>query len=61
VALSKAAIGENKGALEYLDKAVDHGWLHIDFLQSRKEFEKMHGTPAWNNILQKIQKKLKKH
>jgi RimJ/RimL family protein N-acetyltransferase len=61
VALSKAAIGENKGALEYLDKAVDHGWLHIDFLQTRKEFEKMHGTPAWNNILQKIQKKLKKH
>lgn len=61
VALSKAAIGENKGALEYLEKAVDNGWLHIDFLQSRKEFKKMHGTPAWNNILAKIQKKLKKH
>jgi len=61
VALSKAAIGENKGALDYLEKAVDNEWLHIDFLQSRKEFEKMHGTPAWNNILAKIQKKLKKH
>jgi RimJ/RimL family protein N-acetyltransferase len=59
VALSKAAIGDNKGALEYLDKAVDNGWLHIDFLQSRKEFQKMHGTPAWNNILTKIQNKLK--
>lgn len=61
VALSKAAIGENKGALEYLDKAVDNGWLHLDFLRSRKEFQKMHGTPAWNNILTKIQKELKKH
>jgi RimJ/RimL family protein N-acetyltransferase len=61
VALAKAAIGENKDALEYLDKAVDNGWLHLDFLQSRKEFQNMRGTPAWNNILQKIQKKLKKH
>ena len=60
MALAKAAIGENIGALEYLEKAVDNGWLHIDFLTSRKEFEKMHGTPAWNNILTKIQKKNEK-
>jgi RimJ/RimL family protein N-acetyltransferase len=61
VALSKAAIGENKGALEYLENAVDNGWLHIDSLKSRKEFEKMHGTPAWNSILRKINGKLRKH
>jgi GNAT superfamily N-acetyltransferase len=61
VALAKAAIGENKGALEYLEKAIDNGWLHTDFLKSRKEFESIHGTPAWNSILRKIQKKLKKH
>jgi RimJ/RimL family protein N-acetyltransferase len=60
VALSKAAIGENKGSLEYLEKAVDHGWLHLDFLKSRTEFQSMHKTPAWNKILQKIQKKLEK-
>jgi RimJ/RimL family protein N-acetyltransferase len=61
VALAKAAIGENKGALEYLEKAVDNGWLHIDFLKSRKEFEKMHGTPVWNNILREIERKLRNH
>jgi RimJ/RimL family protein N-acetyltransferase len=58
VALAKAAIGESKGALEYLEKAVDNGWLHMDFLMSRKEFESMHRTSAWNSILKKIRKKL---
>lgn len=61
VALSKAAIGENRGSIEYLEKAVDNGWLYIDFLKSRKEFDSLHGTPAWNNILRKIQKKLNAH
>ena len=58
VALSKAAIGEDKGALEYLEKAVDNGWLHMDFLMCCKEFESVYGTSAWNSILEKIQKKL---
>jgi len=60
VALAKAAIGENKDALEYLEKAVDKGWLHLDFLKTRKEFRSMHETPAWNNILKRIQRKLKR-
>jgi len=58
VALAKAAIGEDTGALKYLEKAVDNGWLHINFLMSRREFESMHGTSAWNSILQKIREKL---
>ena len=60
VALAEVAIGENEGALEYLDKAVDAGWLHIDFLKGCKEFESMHETPAWNKILRKIQKETEK-
>jgi len=28
---------------------------------SGEEFESMHGTPAWNRIMEKIQKKLNKH
>jgi hypothetical protein len=28
------------------------------FLMSCKEFEGVHGTSAWNNILKKIRKKL---
>ncbi len=58
VAYAKAAIGEHDGALRYLEKAVDNGWLHIDFLKSCKEFENMHRTPVWNHILEKIQKRL---
>ena len=59
VACAKAAIGEDNGALEYLEKAVDNGWLHLDFLTSCKEFESLHGTPAWSSILKKIREKLK--
>lgn len=58
VAYAKAAIGEDTGALKYLEKAVDNGWLYIDFLMTCKEFETIHGTSAWNRILKKIRKKL---
>ena len=61
VAYAKAAIGEDNDALKYLEKAVDNGWLYIDFLMSCKEFENMHGTSAWNRILEKIRKKLNDH
>ena len=59
MASAKAFIGENDGALEYLEKARDNGWLYKDFLESRKEFESMHGTPRWNHIMKKIQQKTK--
>jgi RimJ/RimL family protein N-acetyltransferase len=58
VAYAKAAIGEDNGALKYLEKAVHNGWLHMDLLMSCKEFESMHGTSAWNSILKKIRRKL---
>ncbi len=58
VAYAKAAIGEDDGALKYLEKAVDNGWLYMDFLMSCKEFESMHGTSSWDSILNKIRKKL---
>lgn len=58
VAYANASIGENNEALKYLEKAIDNGWLHIDFLKNCKIFGSMHGTPAWNHILEKIQKKL---
>ena len=58
VAYAKAAIGEDNGALKYLEKAVDNGWLYMDFLMSCREFESMHGTSVWNSILKKIWKKL---
>ncbi len=60
VASAKAFIGDNNGAMEYLKRAIDNGWLHIDFLKGREEFKSMHGTPKWNRILEKIQEKTKK-
>jgi RimJ/RimL family protein N-acetyltransferase len=61
VALAKASIGESDDVLKYLEKAVDNGWLHIDFLKGRKEFESLHGKSKWSYILEKIQKKLGDH
>ena len=58
VALAKASIGESDDALKHLEKAVDSGWLYIDFLRNREEFRGMHGTLEWNRILGKIRKKL---
>jgi RimJ/RimL family protein N-acetyltransferase len=60
VASAKAFVGDNNGAMEYLEKAIDNGWLYIDFLKDRKEFESVHGTPKWNRILKKIQEKTEK-
>lgn len=56
-AYAKAAIGEDDDALSYLASAVDHGWLHMDFLMSCQEFARMHGTAAWKRILKKMRKK----
>jgi RimJ/RimL family protein N-acetyltransferase len=58
VALAKASTGDGDDALEYLKKAVDNGWLYIDYLNGCREFESFHGTPAWNRILERIRKKL---
>ena len=58
VAYAKAAIGEDDEALEYLERAVDNDWLYMDFLMRCREFERMHGTSAWNRILKKLRKKL---
>ena len=61
VAYAKASIGENNSALKYLEKAVDNGWLYIDYLKNCAPFERMHGTPTWSSILEKIQRKLNEH
>ena len=61
VAYAHAALGEAAAALDYLERAVAHGWSSMDFLLGCKEFASMHGTPQWNRILGKIQKKLGDH
>ncbi|UCD96473.1 MAG: GNAT family N-acetyltransferase [Candidatus Bathyarchaeota archaeon] len=58
VAFANAAIGKDEEALTYLDKAIDNGWFYIDYLKTCKPFKRMHGTSAWNRILEKIEKHL---
>jgi RimJ/RimL family protein N-acetyltransferase len=58
VASAKAFTGDKNGALEYLEKAIDNGWRHIDFLKDRKEFESVHSTPEWKRILEKMQERI---
>jgi RimJ/RimL family protein N-acetyltransferase len=57
VAFAHATLGKEASALEYLDKAVDHGWLHADYLMGCQAFASLHDTPRWNHILKKIQTK----
>jgi RimJ/RimL family protein N-acetyltransferase len=58
VAFAHAALGEEANALKYLERAVDHGWLHMGFLIGCQEFARLHGTPQWNQILNKMKTKL---
>jgi len=57
VASAKAFIGDNNGALEYLENAANNGWSEIAFLKGRKEFENLHGTLRWNRILEKMRER----
>ena len=52
---------EDSDALTYLEKAVDHGWLYLDYLKNCAPFNRLHGTLKWTRILKKIQRKLNKH
>jgi RimJ/RimL family protein N-acetyltransferase len=58
VAFANASIGEDGEALAYLERAVDNEWLYIDYLKTCEPFKRMHGTSAWNRILEKIRKHL---
>jgi len=57
VASAKAFIGDNNGAMEYLENAANNGWSEIAFLKGRKEFENLHGTLRWNRILEKMRER----
>jgi RimJ/RimL family protein N-acetyltransferase len=46
-----ALLGNKEKAIEYLKRAVDQGWEHIDFTKEQEEFEILHGMPEWDAIL----------
>ena len=50
-----AALGNRDKALEYLNAAVDRGWVNIDHTEDCREFESLHGTPEWAAVLERIQ------
>lgn len=56
-AMASAGAGDSATALSYLKTAIERGWQHLDFTQSREEFTSMQGTSEWEDILTHIQKK----
>jgi RimJ/RimL family protein N-acetyltransferase len=50
-AMAYAGTGDSQTALSYLKNALERGWPHLDFTQSREEFTSLHGTPEWENMM----------
>lgn len=57
VARAEAAMGEKDAAIKYLEKAIDKGWTHIDFTKNCDEFNSLHGTQAWKELIAKLERK----
>jgi len=54
-ALAFAAVGDTEWALYYLREAADHGWAALEMTKQQAHFAILHGTPAWEAVLHRIQ------
>jgi RimJ/RimL family protein N-acetyltransferase len=54
-ALAWARLGDREKALQYLGAAVDHGWVHSQWTRQQEAFGILHGLPAWDAILARMQ------
>ena len=57
-ACSWALAGNKEKALDYVDKAIESGWLQIDWLKKDPDLESLHGDPRWEAALEKLEYKL---
>jgi RimJ/RimL family protein N-acetyltransferase len=51
-----AALGDRDRAFEHLNAAIDSGWTDIDSVRECKEFQGLHGMPAWEAVLGRLQR-----
>lgn len=52
-----AATGDTERAIHYLNAAVDRGWNFLDYTKGHEEFGILHGTAAWEEILDRMEQK----
>jgi hypothetical protein len=57
-ALAWAALGERKTAIRYLNAAIDKGWTDISFTKSCEQFNSLHRTQEWQDVLRRLQEKV---
>ncbi len=55
-----ALTGEKENALQNLEKAIEVGWLDVEWMQEDKDLEILQGDEQFEYLLAKLQKKLKK-
>ena len=53
-----ALVNCNKKAIDYLNKAVDNGYVNINWLCNDKDLSCLHDTQQWNDLIKKIQSKI---
>lgn len=50
-----ALLGNKEKALEHLQAAVDHGWADVEWTRQQGEFQILHGNPAWDAVLARME------
>ena len=49
-----AALGDSSNAIKYLRLAVEHGWSAVDATLQTTEFEILHNTSEWDEVIERI-------
>jgi len=57
-ACSAALAGEKKKALALLDLSVQKGWTYVNHLQQDADLNSLHGEPQWQELINKLQKRV---
>jgi RimJ/RimL family protein N-acetyltransferase len=58
-ALAWAALGESENAFKYLRIAAKHGWPAVDATEQTPEFQILHDSPEWKNVIERIRQNQK--
>lgn len=57
-ACSWALAGESDKAIGLLDKAIEHGWIDLNWTLKDSDFNSLHDLPQWETTIAKLRKKL---
>ena len=57
-ACSWALAGNNEKAIDYVNKAIDSGWLDIDWLKKDPDLKSLHNDQRWKAAIEKLEYKL---